>query len=289
MTEINPDQAPERGAEVQNHKPKSRKKLIAILAAGALVLGGGITAAVSISNYNAETQALCVAALDKSQAALDASQLAVKAADEALEAVKSTNLPKDAGTSTDYAKRPAVKAVEAQPAKDGKPEVKAVAARLSGAEHIAAVTDAKDAIVAPAKDTDCVDRDQAAALTKGAKSTTAQVATLEAATEALLADFGTFQKEEAARIAAEKKAEEERIAAEKAAAEAAAAEAARIAAEQAAWEAQQQQYSGGGSSSGGGGGYTGGGGNSGGSGGGGTMILPPGGGGACPEGWNCGV
>ena len=265
--------------------PKSKKKLITLVTAGSLVLGAGVAAtAIGISNYNAETQALCATALKSAAAAENDAKSSREAALAALETVKSTKLPKDGGTSTDFAKRPAVEAVKAEPAKDGKAEVKAVAARQSGADLIKAV--AEDPLVKAKIEVagdKCTDRDQVAKLTKSAEALEADAAELDTKVEALLADFATFQKDEAARIAAEKKAAEE-----KAAADAAAAAAAQAAADQAAADAYvEPDYSGGGEDytdySGGydDGGYSGGGG------GGGTIIDPGFGGGGCPPGMTC--
>lgn len=268
---------------------KSRKKIIAIVAAAALVLGGGIAAVVAKQSYDAETLAICEVATSEHAKAVKSAQAAVQAADDALEAVKSTELPDGAGTSTDYAARPGAEAVEAQKAEGDKPEVEAVPARPSAAELIEDATAARDALqkLIDEKVAECDTRDDAQALDAGADKLSSSAATLDEAVLALTDDFAVFQTEEAARIAAEKKAAEEAAAA----AAAAEAEAARIAAEQAAqesWSGGYDDYSYDSGYSGGGGGYTGGGGGGGGGGnsGGGGMIAPPPGqsGGGCPPG-----
>lgn len=250
---------------------RNKKKIIAIAAAVALVLGGGIASVVAVSNYNAETQALCVAATEGAAQARTTAKTAQQGADAALEAAEGTTLPESAGTSTKYADR---KPVE---------EVKAVPARQSGADFVKDVTDAKAELAKAEKAlTDaCETREEASAIDAQAKAVSDAAKTLDAASTALTEDFALFQADEAARLAAEKKAAEE----------AAAAEAARQAAEQAAAEeavrqaaAQQESWSNSyddGYYSGGGGDYSGGGG---GGGGGGTMIVPPNGGGGCPPG-----
>lgn len=257
---------------------KSRKKIIAIVAAAALVLGGGIAAVVAKQSYDAETLAICEVATSEHAKAVKSAQAAVQAADEALEAVKSTELPDGAGTSTDYAARPGAEAVEAQKAEGDKPEVEAVPARPSAAELIEDATAARDALqkLIDEKVAECDTRDDAQALDAGADKLSNGAATLDEAVLALTDDFAVFQTEEAARIAAEKKAAEEAAAA----AAAAEAEAARIAAEQAAqssWSGGYDDYSYDSGYSGGGGGYTGGGGSSGGGGSytGGTIWAPP--------------
>lgn len=295
--------APNTAGLATEPAPKPRKKLIAIIAAAALVVGGSVTAVVlgSQAAYAAETDKLCTTALAATNVVQATAKSTIAEADAALKAVESTKLPKDGGTSTAYAKWPAVKPVEA--AESQKPtaptlEVKEVTARPSGADLIKAVADAKLALTEHDAPSSCADRDDVKQLTAGAKQLDTLSTALDEHTQLLLADFAVFQKDEAARIAAEKAAAEKaaaeeaaRVAAEQAAAQAAAEQAA---AEQAAWEAQQQQYyapqqnyippqnNGGG---GGGGGWDGGGGGGGGSGG--TIILPPGGGGGCSEGWVC--
>lgn len=274
-------------------KKRSKKALIAWIAAGALVLGGGIAAtALSVSSYNAETARLCVAATDAAAQASKTASTAQQAAADELTAVESTELPDSAGTSTLYAERPAVEEIPAQKAEGDQPEVKAVPARPSGQDFIDEVKQAQSALTKAEKqlaDT-CETRDDAQSITAQAEAVQKSAKALQSATEELIEDFEIFQADEAARLAAEKKAAEE----------AAAAEAARIAAEEAAaaaaWEAEQNSWSGGYDDGyygdGGEGGYTGGGGggNSGGGGGGGFMITPgpqPGGGGTCPAGMQC--
>lgn len=76
--------------------------------------------------------------------------------------------------------------------------VEAVAARPSGAEHIAS-GDARNALAAIKLPTDCVEREEAAAI--AALTTEAKTATmaLYASVAALMADFNAFQVEETAR------------------------------------------------------------------------------------------
>lgn len=249
---------------------KNKKAIIAIAAAIALVLGGGVASAVAVSNYNTETQALCVAATEGAAQARKTAQTAQQGADAALAASEGTTLPERAGTSTKYADR---KAVE---------EVKAVPARQSGADFVKDVTDAKAELAKAEKalaDT-CETREDAEQVTAQAKAVADAVKTLDAASTALTEDFALFQADEAARLAAEKKAAEEAAAGEAAriAAEQAAAEEAAREAEQSSWDNSYDEdyYGGGGGNSGGGG--------VGGGGGGGTIIVPPNGGGGCPPG-----
>lgn len=249
---------------------KNKKAIIAIAAAIALVLGGGVASAVAVSNYNTETQALCVAATEGAAQARKTAQTAQQGADAALAASEGTTLPESAVTSTKYADR---KAVE---------EVQAVPARQSGADFVKDVTDAKAELAKAEKalaDT-CETREDAEQVTAQAKAVADAVKTLDAASTALTEDFARFQADEAARLAAEKKAAEEAAAAEAAriAAEQAAAEEAAREAEQSSWDNSYDEdyYGGGGGNSGGGG--------VGGGGGGGTIIVPPNGGGGCPPG-----
>lgn len=266
---------------------KNKKAIIAIAAAIALVLGGGVATAVGMSNYNAETQALCVAATEGAAQARKTAQTAQQGADAALKAAEGTTLPESAGTSTNYADRKAVEEVKAQKAEGDKPEVKAVPARKSGADFIKDITDAKAELAKAEKalaDT-CEAREDAEQVTAQAKAVADAVKTLDAASTALTEDFALFQADEAARLAAEKKAAEEAAAAEAAriAAEQAAAEEAARQAEQSSWDnSYDEDYYGGGGNSGGGG--VGGGGGGGSNSGGGTMIVPPNGGGGCPPG-----
>lgn len=61
-----------------------KKAIIAIAAAVAIVLGGGVGTAVGVSNYHAETQALCVVATDKAAQARTTAKTAQQGADAAL-------------------------------------------------------------------------------------------------------------------------------------------------------------------------------------------------------------
>ncbi len=238
MTEDITSVPPVPGAGETPVAPKrSRKKLVAILLSGALVVGGGVTAVAVSSAYAAETERLCTVALDAGADALAQGEAATQRAQVALESVKQVELPEGAGTSTDYAARagaeaiPAVKAAQAEgdkPAVEAKP---AVPARPSAQELIKQVADERDALVKTAVPDTCADREVAQGITESAAEVSAQAEQLETSTSVLLDDFEIFQKEEAARIAAEKEAA--RIAAEQ--------EAARIAAEAAAAEAAAQQ------------------------------------------------
>ncbi len=215
-------------------KPRSCKKIVAMIAAGALVLAGGITV-VSISAANAsakEVSQLCSAALSNSKSSAQDAVASGDKADKALATVKSTALPKDAGTSTAYEARPAVAITTS------------TAARVSSADLIGNVTTARTALAGITVPTQCADRDQAGAIQDASTQTTAASRTLDASVTALLADFTVFQTDETKRIAAEKAqatAEAERKAAEQAAADEAARVAAAEADAAAASAAQQQQ------------------------------------------------
>lgn len=244
---------------------RSRKRLVALIAAGVLVVSAGITGSVfAVASHNAETERLCAEALDGAAAARKTLAASTEAGEGALTAVESTALA-DGGTSAPYAGR------------EGATELLVdVADKLDGAKG----TELSES---------CDTRDDAEA-SQTSLAPAAQIASdLDDAVEALLADFDQHQADETARIAAEKKAAEEAAAAA-AQAEAervAAEEAARQAAERDAWDDYDPGYSGGGDGGNGGagdsGGGEGGGGGSGGSGGG-TQIAPPPGqsGGGCP-------
>ncbi|GAA1604250.1 hypothetical protein [Leucobacter chromiireducens] len=283
--------APDSGTG-EKTKKRSRKALIAWIAAGALVLGGGIAAtAISVNSYNAETARLCATATDAAALASKTAKTTQLAASDGLTAVEDTVLPDSAGTSTLYAERPAVEEIPAQKAEGDKPAVEAVPARPSGQELIDSVTDAQAELTKAEKGlaSACETRDDAAAITAQVEAVQQSATALDSATEELADDFEVFQADEAARIAAEAAAAEAaRIAAEQAAAEAAAAEAA-AAAQYNEYDYGYDDYSGGdsgwsGGSGGGGSGSTGGGG-------GGGMITPPpgtgGGIGGCPAGMQC--
>jgi hypothetical protein len=214
--------------------PRLSRKLIAILAAGVLVVGAGITAAsVGVASTVAdETARQCAVALKGGEGSDRATLAAITAANAALERTKSVTLPGNAGTSTDYSARAAVAAVKAVTAIEVGEGVAAVAGvarvprRASGAEQITGVTDARDALakIEPALPLSCTDRAQAAWITALAGKATLATETLDASVTALTSDFGAFQADEAVRIAAE--IEAARVAAE--------VEAARVAAEAAA-------------------------------------------------------
>lgn len=125
--EISPTRTP------RTKTPKSGKKLFAMLAAGLVLLAGGITVtSVGVANAK-ETDRLCIVALEHSASATKSAQASIEKADKALETVKSTALPGSAGeggagtstagastagestawTSTEYAERPAVAATTA--------------------------------------------------------------------------------------------------------------------------------------------------------------------------------
>lgn len=213
-------------------KPRSRKKLVAMFAAGALIVAGGITVvSVTASRASAEeTTRMCTIALDAGSTATKDAAQASTAADKALGAVKNTKLPKDAGTSTAYEKRPAIKAA------------KAVPARASGADFTSDVARSKAALAGITIPTQCIDRDQADVISSATTKTGAATKTLNTSIEALKADFTVFQADEAKCLAAEKKAAAEKAAAtkKKAEAEAAAKKKAAAAAQEAA-AAQAQE------------------------------------------------
>lgn len=270
--------------------PKSRKRIIALIAAGALVVAGGVGTIVGVNAYAAETAKFCAAAQSAATSAVKTATAATTSASDALKAVQSTELPDKVGTSTEYSKRPAVEAVAAVKATSTTPEVKAVDARPSGAELIKAVAGENLSSTLAGS---CESRDAAAATTKATKDLNAKSAALEGKTKVLLADFADFQTSEVARIAAEKEAAAKAAAKKNAAEEAAPAQrtAEQAAAEQTPqWTEPQNTGSGGGgyvpaAPNGGGGGNTPPAPNNGD---GGTIIVPPGGGShSCPAGMIC--
>jgi hypothetical protein len=226
-----------------NIKKMPHKKLFAMLAAVVLIAGGITLTSVSVANANAEeTARLCAVATESSTSIAASAKASLGTADSALVAVTVLDLPDGAGTTTEYAAVPAVEAVEAVTAVGASEGVEAVAgveavpARDSGAEVAAVVTAARMALAKIKIVTECTTRDQAAAITSKTRDTTKATKALDTRVETLLADFTTFQSNEAARIAAE--VEAARVAAEiEAARVAAEAEAARVAAEAAAAEA----------------------------------------------------
>jgi hypothetical protein len=260
-----------------NIKKMPHKKLFAMLAAVVLIAGGITLTSVSVANANAEeTARLCAVATESSTSIAASAKASLGTADSALVAVTVLDLPDGAGTTTEYAAVPAVEAVEAVTAVGASEGVEAVAgveavpARDSGAEVAAVVTAARMALAKIKIVTECTTRDQAAAITSKTRDTTKATKALDTRVETLLADFNTFQSNEAARIAAEVEAarvaaeiEAARVAAETEAARvAAAAEADRVAANAAAEDASPDDdpdtgssYSGGGASSGGSGSY----------------------------------
>lgn len=230
--------------------PKRRpsKKAIAIIAAIAVLLAGGITiTSVSVARADAaETARQCTAALKSGATASQTADASVAAADQALETVTVTALPDtDGWESGVYAERPAVEAVEAVEAVpaaegvEGVEAVEAVAGRPSAAELTGAVTDSRDALAAVTIPTTCVERDDAAAITALADDTGAASVRLDEHVAVLAEDFAAFQVEETARITAEKEAARKK--AEEEAARKKAEEAAKKAAEQAAARKRAQQ------------------------------------------------
>ena len=230
-----------------------RKKLLAMIGAGLLVIAGSVTV-ISVGVANAEeTTRLCAVGLDEGARATTSAKAASKSAETALETVKSTALPGGAGTSANYADRPgvtaipAVTAVEASVGVEAVAGVGAVAARASGTDAISDVTSALASLVKVKILTECDDRDQAATISGQVSAAKTATKTLDADVEALTGDFTVFQSDETARIAAEIEAarvaaevEAARVAAETEAARVA-ANAARAAAEQAA--AEEASYS----------------------------------------------
>ena len=255
-------------------KARSRRRLVAVIITAAVLTTGGVITGVAVNTFNAETAALCVAAIDARTDAFAAADASVEAAEAAVAVTDApfelNDLAGGAGATTLYVDRPAADAVEAVAKTDTTAAVPAVGARQSGKDFIADVTDAQKTLVDAAIPDDCTDRDQAAAITEAIEQSAAAVVVLDDAVEALHADVEQIKADEASRILAEREAA--RLAAE--------AEAARIAAEQAAAEeaarqAEQDSWDGG-SGSGGGGSNSGGGG--------GGLIVPPNGGGGCPPG-----
>lgn len=235
--------------------PMSRKKLFAMLATMVIIAGGITLTSVSVANATAEeTTRLCTVALKDSAGAATSATASIMKAAAALEAVKVLELPAGAGTSTDYAARSGLDAIEAVTAVEASEGVEAVAgvdavpARADGAGHIAEVAKAHAALLRIKISTECTQRDQAKAIT--AQATQAKTATmsLNASDTALTSDFTAFQTDEAARIAAE--IEAARVAAAAAEAEAN-AEAARVAAANQAAAKKAASYNNSGSSSGG--------------------------------------
>ena len=254
------DKTPTDKFSVQTKKStKPSKRLVAMLAAGLLVVVGGITlTSVSVANAAAdETARLCAVALKDSATATTSRTAALAKADAALEAVKSVALPTNAWISTDYAARPGVTAIEAVAAIEAVPAVAptdnasgvagsaavaavaAVQGRTSGAEMITRMTAARGALAKVSAPVKCEERGTATRITALTAKSASATKTLGTSATAMAGDFAVFQDDETARITAEiegarvaAEAEAARVAAEAAAAEAAAAEAARVAAAQ---------------------------------------------------------
>ena len=248
------DKTPTDKFSVQTKKStKPSKRLVAMLAAGLLVVVGGITlTSVSVANAAAdETARLCAVALKDSATATTSRTAALAKADAALEAVKSVALPTNAWISTDYAARPGVTAIEAVAAIEAVPAVAptdnasgvagsaavaavaAVQGRTSGAEMITRMTAARGALAKVSAPVKCEERETAARITALTAKSASATKTLGTSATAMVGDFAVFQDDETARITAEiegarvaAEAEAARVAAEAAAAEAAAAEAA---------------------------------------------------------------
>ncbi|AWB90097.1 hypothetical protein [Homoserinimonas hongtaonis] len=120
------------GAGPGPKSPRYSRRLVAILAAGALVLAGGITAvSVGVARATAEEAARqCATALKDSAAATKSAGVSVASSDQALVAVTSIALPGDEGwESTAYAERPGVEAVDAVAAVDAVEAVPAASGR----------------------------------------------------------------------------------------------------------------------------------------------------------------
>lgn len=239
-----------------------RKRTVATVAVIAVLLAGGITATgVTIARADAEeTARQCAAALKAGASAAAARTTSIEKAGSVLEDVTSVDLPgTDGWTSTPYAERPSVPAVQAVPASDSSEEVKAVPARPSAAELIATVTDARAALTKITIPTECEERDEAVSTTAAAKKARTSTSSLDDGTVALRADFSLFQTEEIGRITAEKEAARKKAEAEAAAKKAAEEAAQKKAAEEAAKKAASRRNnsgSGGGTSHKGSGGGT---------------------------------
>ena len=136
----------------------SNKKVIAMLAAGVVVVVGGITGtAIGVTNYAAATERLCAVALTGSTRAATDARTAISAADETLVAAAVLELPDGAGTSSDYAAHAAVEAVSAVEevtAVDAIAAVVAVAAS-EGIEGIDAVDEVEAVAAVTASDEGC--------------------------------------------------------------------------------------------------------------------------------------
>lgn len=195
---------------------RSRKKLIAAITA-AVVLAGAAATAAGVSAYSAETNRLCEVALADVAESRKAANGAATLADEALAAAEVTSLP-DGGTTATYVER---KGAEAVPASDGKD---AVEARPSGEELVGEVRTSKVKLVKAARSLPevCDSRGDADAAQSAAAEAADAADAVTVSVNALEEDFALFQKDEVARLAAEKAAAD------------AAAEAARVAEEAAA-------------------------------------------------------
>jgi hypothetical protein len=205
-----------------------RRKLIAGLAVGLVVVGSAITAgSVSAVNYSAETERLCALALKDEAKAADAASASVAKADAAISSVAAVQLP-GGGVSSAYADRPSVVAVEEAGG------VEEIVARDSGLELTGAVQEGRDALAALTFDAVCVDREQLTTVALTTGSIVSLSAFVDDSVIVLTDDFAAFQADEDSRIAAE--IEVARVAAEVEAARVAAvaAEASRVSAEQAA-------------------------------------------------------
>ena len=120
--------------------PMSRKKLFAMLATMVIIAGGITLTSVSVANATAEeTTRLCTVALKDSAGAATSATASIMKAAAALEAVKVLELPAGAGTSTDYAARSGLDAIEAVTAVEASEGVEAVA----GVDAVPARADAE--------------------------------------------------------------------------------------------------------------------------------------------------
>ena len=173
---------------------------MAVIITAAVLTTGGVITGVAVNTFNAETAALCVAAIDARTDAFAAADASVEAAEAAVAVTDApfelNDLAGGAGATTLYVDRPAADAVEAVAKTDTTAAVPAVGARQSGKDFIADVTDAQKTLVDAAIPDDCTDRDQAAAITEAIEQSAAAVVVLDDAVEALKA-----AAEEAARQA----------------------------------------------------------------------------------------
>ena len=265
----------------QPAQKKSRKKLLAILIAGVLVIAGGVTATVLTIQaneraYAEETLELCLDAIAGTNGLDDDIRRARLMAEHYLPMLDSDTINSDQGLFMEqlYIDRPATED------------------RPSGQEFADQAKADGDALKQFEIPTSCITREDVVMINDIVEEVQAALEASRESTQALEDDYMLHREEQRAIAEAKKAAEEEaeRIAAEEAAAAAAAAEAANS--WQPSYDYGSNSGGGGGSSNSGGGG---GGGSSssggGGSSGGGQIVipLPPGASHTCPEGMNCGL